>query len=416
MRNRTELTQEFIDQLTPAALPADRAEKFYWDAAEDGLGVRLRRNGVASYLVRYVIDGREQRLFLGSTTGYKLADARFRAHRIRLDADDGKDAKASRRTRTLTLKEAITEYLTYNATRQRPSTYRQNKLYLTGPYFEEFHSTPVDRVTRGKVSDRLLEIEQTHTKGRSGQGRLTANCARKALSQLYTWLDEVKHAFPVAYNPVQGIRPAVDKKYRKSRIRQRVLSDPELAQVYRACGDDNFGRITRLLILTGCRRQEIGGLHKGEVDLANARLVLPPERVKMDAERIVYLAPAAVRILADALRDARSDHLFERAPIGTARKHNGFQSWSDGKERLDAAAPIATPWNLHDLRRTTRTGLGKLRVPRHIAELAIGHIQPVIERIYDTDPHEAEIIDAMNKWATHVEQLTGTNVVELRRA
>jgi hypothetical protein len=33
-----------------------------------------------------------------------------------------------------------------------------------------------------------------------------------------------------------------------------------LRAIWRACADDDFGRIVRLLILTGCRREEIGAL------------------------------------------------------------------------------------------------------------------------------------------------------------
>ena len=52
--------------------------------------------------------------------------------------------------------------------------------------------------------------------------------------------------------------------------RERVLSDAELAAIWRACGDDDHGRCIRLLILTGCRRQEIGGMAWSEIDIENA--------------------------------------------------------------------------------------------------------------------------------------------------
>ena len=44
-------------------------------------------------------------------------------------------------------------------------------------------------------------------------------------------------------NPVIGtIKPE------QSDPRDRVLSDDELAAIWRACGDDDHGRVTRLLI------------------------------------------------------------------------------------------------------------------------------------------------------------------------
>ena len=59
----------------------------------------------------------------------------------------------------------------------------------------------------------------------------------------------------VEANPVVGTPTP-----KGSQPRERVLSDAELAAIWKACGDDDHGRCIRLLILTGCRRQEIGGI------------------------------------------------------------------------------------------------------------------------------------------------------------
>jgi integrase len=60
--------------------------------------------------------------------------------------------------------------------------------------------------------------------------------------------------------------------------RDRVLSDTELKLVWAALGDDDFGRILKLLTLTGQRESEIGELKWGEV--AGGSIVLPPARTK----------------------------------------------------------------------------------------------------------------------------------------
>jgi hypothetical protein len=41
---------------------------------------------------------------------------------------------------------------------------------------------------------------------------------------------------------------------------------------------------------------------------------------------------------------------------------------------LDAAAKLKEEWTLHDIRRTVRTGLGKLGVAPHIAEAVLNHL------------------------------------------
>ena len=60
--------------------------------------------------------------------------------------------------------------------------------------------------------------------------------------------------------------------------------------------------------------------------------------------------------------------------IGTGG--GGFRSWGINTAKLrERMATVKTipRWTLHDLRRTMRTGLGRLGVEPHIAELVIGH-------------------------------------------
>jgi hypothetical protein len=57
---------------------------------------------------------------------------------------------------------------------------------------------------------------------------------------------------------------------------------------------------------------------------------------------------------------------------------------------------------VHDLRRTMRTGLGRLGVAPHIAELTINHVKAGIVAVYDRYRYEPEIADALTQWAEHV--------------
>ena len=66
--------------------------------------------------------------------------------------------------------------------------------------------------------------------------------------------------------------------------RERVLRPDEIKALLRSLGDDPFSNIVRLLLLTGQRRNEIGHLQWGEIDLAKAQIVLPASRVKNGRE------------------------------------------------------------------------------------------------------------------------------------
>jgi integrase len=81
-------------------------------------------------------------------------------------------------------------------------------------------------------------------------------------------------------NPVYGKEP-----------RDRVLTDDEIRSIWRNCLEDDFGRIVRLLLLTACRRDEIGGLRWPEIDQAASKLLLPKERTKSKRPHELTLSP-----------------------------------------------------------------------------------------------------------------------------
>jgi hypothetical protein len=66
-------------------------------------------------------------------------------------------------------------------------------------------------------------------------------------------------------------------------------------------------------------------------------------------------------------------------------------------------------WTLHDLRRTMRTGLGKLGVPPHVAELVINHAKGGIQAVYDKHRYEHEVKQALALWAEHVASIIDGN-------
>ena len=80
---------------------------------------------------------------------------------------------------------------------------------------------------------------------------------------------------------------------------------------------------------------------------------------------------------------------------------------------------LKEPWTLHDLRRTVRTGLGKLGIAPHVAEAVLNHLPPKLIRTYDRNKYESEKRVALDQWATHlktiVAQATGANVAPLRK-
>ena len=96
----------------------------------------------------------------------------------------------------------------------------------------------------------------------------------------------------VESNPVLNTNKAVE-----GGARERVLSDDELAAIWRALGDDQYSTIIKLLCLTGARRDEIASLRWSEIDFHSATITLLPSRTKNRREFVVPLSPAVVALL-----------------------------------------------------------------------------------------------------------------------
>jgi len=91
--------------------------------------------------------------------------------------------------------------------------------------------------------------------------------------------------------------------------RERVLSDEELSEIWRAAGEHggDVAPIVRLLILTGQRREEIGELRWSEVDVPNLRLDLSGARTKNGRPHLVPLAPPMLETIRALARPRGED-------------------------------------------------------------------------------------------------------------
>src|SRR5262245_52265974 len=101
-------------------------------------------------------------------------------------------------------------------------------------------------------------------------GPVAANRGRAVLSKFFRWA--IGEGLCDA-NPVVGtnVRDENDP-------RERSLSDTEAAAVWLAAPDSDYGWILKLILLTGCRRAEIGDLKWSEIDFEARTITLPRER------------------------------------------------------------------------------------------------------------------------------------------
>ena len=85
----------------------------------------------------------------------------------------------------------------------------------------------------------------------------------------------------------------------KERPRDRVLNEDELRWLWSAAGEIDwpFGPLTKLLLLTAQRRDEVARMEWPELDLAKRMWVIPRHKVKNARAHEVHLSEAAVAVI-----------------------------------------------------------------------------------------------------------------------
>jgi integrase len=384
------LSAKTVAKLT---LPDAKTDQTYWDDDLTGFGYRLRRHGGrvrASWIVLYRAQGRVRRITLGDAAVLSAVQARAAARSMLAQIALGNDPLAAKETKRQDAKHTvgavIGDYLDAKASELRPASLRVTKLYLLdGSYFRDLHPLPITTVTRSTVAPLIRSIERKHSTS-------TASACRRALSAFFGWAI-AEGLLGDGANPVDGTHRPADPQ-----ARDRVLDAGELAAVWRACGDDDFGRITRLLILLGSRRQEVGGMRWSELDLDAGTWTLPAERSKNGRSLKLSLPPAALAIIATVERTER-DHLFgDRA--------DGFTSWEYAKAALDERlARSVGPWRLHDIRRTVATRMADIGVLPHVIEACLNHYgghRKGPAGVYNRSQYESAMESALLRWSEHV--------------
>jgi integrase len=166
---------------------------------------------------------------------------------------------------------------------------------------------------------------------------------------------------------------------------------------------ERLAHVLQILLLTGQRRGELALARWSEIDFDAATWSIPDEHSKTGRGHVVPLSPFALREFR-ALHDVAKRSAFVLpAPDGKTPIDPKLltRNLARAQERLKAKGVAA--FTLHDLRRTCRTGLAKLKIAPHIAERVLNHAQEKIPGTYDTHDYLDEKREALEKWARQLD-------------
>jgi integrase len=434
-----------------------------WDAKTTGLSLKITRSGKRVWRFQSIFPGHDAqtRRTLGVYPALGLEAARKKAQEWHALVKNGHDPQEVEEEKQRVVQETRRAKALQDATTFAAVAERFIKEHLAGQRRGKAGAREVQYYLIKAWGDRpIASITPQDVKALIGTLKMTAPYqARNVFGHtgvLFKWA--VHNDLLAGASPTASLSKKLLFSGAKIGPRQRVLDQDEIAAFWRATGKMQYpyGPLYRLLLLTGCRLNEIAKARWSELhpDLRKAireaaklkatvngaalppatkTLTIPRERFKSDATHVVPLSDDALAILASLPRFG-GDFIFT-----TTDGRKAINGMSNAKERLDRSMlrslkalalmrgddPVSValkPFIVHDLRRVVRSHLSALDIPDHIAEMVLGHGRRGLQRVYDQHKYEQQIREALEKWAARLRELTAPpspapptadNVVEL---
>ena len=277
-----------ISKRTVDALSVEDRDAVFWDDRIPGFGVRVYPSGSKVYVVQTRHRGKSRRVTLGRH-GVITADKARKEAALAINRIKSGEEPVERGS--VTVAELAARYLEEHVdVRCKESTQRMYRSVVERFIVPAYGGVAVEDVERKHINALHLDLRHIPYQ---------ANRALEIGSKLFNLAEEWK--LRTGGNPCKYVR-----KYREER-RERFLTEAEFRHLGAVLNEmEAKGRLPvypaaaiRLLMLTGCRRNEIVALQWKHVDLASGELKLADSKT---GARLVPLSPAAARVLAELPR------------------------------------------------------------------------------------------------------------------
>jgi integrase len=363
-------------RLTDLAVARLKDQGEVWDTLLPAFGIRIGAR-TKTWIVATRRPGARHpvRLRIGAYPELGVAEARAKAREMLAGG-----APAA----PVLFKDQIEPFLQHGRSRKgrplRSASLRVYRVILNGTA-QPLHGKAIADIRRRDIADLLATVERS-------SGAPMASLTRATLGRLWSWMlaTDRADASPVAGAPSYEVPK-----------RSRVLSDAELRALWAATEEPvHYHLIVRLLLLTGCRRGEVGGMRWNELD--GSIWTIPSSRAKNHRQLVLPLPQQAVRELERAPRLAGRDCLFGQGS-------RGFAGWSTAKARLDKDLRFNASWSSHDLRRTVETRLAGLGIVKEVRSRILNHDVGAIEDAYQHHDFMVEKRQALQMWADELARI-----------
>jgi hypothetical protein len=420
-----ELTDKFIE--SKKRVPAE-GQIDWFDTAIGGLSLRVTSRGARSWYLFYRLRGETKlrRDWLGTYPALTLSEARKKAGAMKDDARNGKDPKLelererreSTEARAHTVKVVAKRYFVEIGAAE-PETPTKRKGRKTKEPLRTAHDIKrdLDRFTIARFGERPIgditrrELIALFDDIAHQNGPIMANRALAWTKRLFKWAASKDY---IAANPAADIeKPGEERKG------TRVLDDDEIREVWAAADVIGYpyGHYVKALLLTGRRRTSVARMARSEIN-RKARTWKPAGGTdnKQQPELPLF---TAMETLLDSIpplgeRDRDADFIFRTGaadiPVSSFTAIKNEIDSAVAKARTEAGVKPMPDWDLsRDVRRTVKTRLAELQVPKEIRDLIIGHARQGMDAVYDHSERREEKRAALERWSRRLMAILDSN-------
>ena len=319
-------TPQRINKRLVDTIEANGTDRFLWDSSVAGFGLRVSKSGGISYILQYRIEGRQRRFKIGTHgSPWTPETARQEARRLLgsiVSGEDPQDVKIGKRAE-LSVAQLCDLYLAEGLLTRKALSIDGARVDIVHHIKPLLGVRRIRSLTRADLEGLLRDVAAGKTACTIKQGprrlarvRGGRGAANSALTTLSAAL-----GFAVARglrpdNPALGIRKFPGKKI------ERFLSPAELARLGQvlagaaALGVESPFALSaiKLLMLTGCRKNEILTLKRTHIDHHHRCLRLPDSKT---GSKIVHMGLAAMRAIAAIPEVAGNPFLLPGKKSGT---------------------------------------------------------------------------------------------------
>lgn len=308
-----------------------------WDSEISGFMCKVTPAGKKSYFLYYrTHDRRQRRPKIGDHGVVACEQARIIAGRWFLEVSQGKDPSSDKQQlrEMPTLKELAAQYMTEHAPRKKASSRKEDNRLWQQYVLPALGTLKVSSLERSDISKLHHSLHHMPT---------TANRVLSLLSKALN-LAELWGYRPNHSNPCLHVKKYTEQK------RETFLNQEQIARLMAILNEEEKNShnpwslyAIRLLLITGCRLNEILTLKWEEVDFNNQCLRLSDSKT---GKKLVYLSTVAVDLLKKVPQLENNPYVICGEKKG-AHLINLQKPWSRIRKKADL-----NHVRLHDLRHT----------------------------------------------------------------